>query len=330
MNQEGAPLRRRNVPAVVERDLRHAVERALRSRLDEIVADSSAGAPDGRIHDERRQVAALVVHLLSRTVRDGSVEAARDGIGELQQLAAARGIEASTLFAFVYLVERAALDGLAVDPALGATTDSWPAAVSLLRRGSFDVLAAYAERLRSIPDAAAISDPHTGLHVRPVFEAIFAREVIRASRRGDAVALLLFDVDHLASINASHGRSVGDRVLERVSVLIRGFFRQADWVGKSGDDDVAVLLTGKDVDRAGQLAEEVREMVETRMQAGGFDGADTPVTVSGAVAVWPFAEGATPDADRLRTQAESALARAKRLGRNRVERAGPYSVPISS
>lgn len=331
MDPDGLALRRTSAIPPVERDLRSAVESTLRSSAESIAADASAGAPEGLDREQRRRLGSLIVQVLSRTVRDGGVESASGTVAELQQLVVDRDIPVNRLFGFVYFVERTALDELALDSALGATTEAWPAAAALVRRASFDMLAACAERLRSTPGALAICDPHTGIQIRSVFEAVVAKELGRASRRGEALALLLFDVDHLSRINAAHGRAVGDRVLERVGILIRGFFRQADWVGQLGDDDVAVLLTGKDAGQAEHLAEGVRHTIESRMQAPGPDAeGEASVTVSSAVAVWSFSEGVTPDPDRLRAQAESALARAKRLGRNRVERAGPYSAPVSS
>jgi diguanylate cyclase (GGDEF)-like protein len=317
----------------MERDLREAVERALMSAAESIAADAFAGAPGDLNREQCRRVGLLIVQLLSRTVRHGGGETSGDLITELHQLMVDRGVSVDRLFGYVYLVERTALDELASNPALGATTEPWPLLAALIRRASFDVLAACATLLRATPDAASIVDPQTGIQSRAIFETMVAKELGRAARRGEAVGLLLFDVDHLSYINAAYGRAIGDRVLERVRILIKGFFRQADWVGKSGDDEIGVLLTGRDAEQASQLAEEVRRTVEARMRIEAREpdgGGDTTVTVSGAVALWTFSEGATADPDRLRAQAESARARAKRLGRNRIERAGPYSAPISS
>jgi GGDEF domain-containing protein len=131
-------------------------------------------------------------------------------------------------FTFVYLTERAALDELAVEESIGATSELWPLAAQLVRRASFDVLAGYAERVQLKPGGATTTDQLTTLLSRAVLELVLAREVERAGRFGYAFSLILFDVDHLAEINKTYGYGVGDRILERLGILIRGFFRQVE------------------------------------------------------------------------------------------------------
>ena len=60
---------------------------------------------------------------------------------------------------------------------------------------------------------------------------------------GYAVSLILFDVDRLSEINQQHGYGVGDKVLERLGILIRQYFRQHDWVARHSEDSIAVLLS---------------------------------------------------------------------------------------
>ena len=81
-----------------------------------------------------------------------------------------------------------------------------------------------------------------------MFDAVLAKELERAGRFGDAVSLILFDVDRLSTINKQHGYGVGDRMLERLGILIRQYFRQHDWVARllGGFDRGAV-----DADRRG-------------------------------------------------------------------------------
>src|SRR6185295_3936264 len=97
-------------------------------------------------------------------------------------------------------------------------------------------------------------------------------------------SLILFDVDKLSSINKDHGYGVGDRILERLGILIRTYFRQHDWVGRHSEDSIAVLLVRTDAGHAKDLAERVRATVEERL---GFTDHRTDsmviVTVTAAV-----------------------------------------------
>jgi GGDEF domain-containing protein len=157
-------------------------------------------------------------------VREGRVDA-RDGfVADLHRLALERSLPVERLFTFVYLLERTVLDELALSEKIGATTEPWPLAAQLVRRASFDLLAGYTARAQLDPSDAAITDRLTTLYTRPMFDAVLAKELERAGRFGYPVSLILFDVDRLSAINKQHGYGVGDRVLERLGILVRQYF----------------------------------------------------------------------------------------------------------
>jgi diguanylate cyclase (GGDEF)-like protein len=159
-----------------------------------------------------------------------------------------------------------------------------------------------------------------------MLEAVLAKELERAGRFGDAVSLILFDVDRLSAINRQHGYGVGDRILERLGILIRQYFRQHDWVARHSEDSIAVLLTRTDAEHVTELAERVRATVEERL---GFtdhrNDQVVNVTLSAAVINLRVAIGDVIDPERVLADAEHAVDRAKQQGRNRVERVDGYS-----
>jgi len=177
-------------------------------------------------------------------------------------------------------------------PGIGATSEPWPLAAQLVRRASFDLLAGYTERSQLEPSHTAITDKLTTLYTRPMFDAVLAKELERAARFNVPLSLILFDVDRLSSINKQHGYGVGDKVLERLGILMRQYFRQHDWVARYAEDAIAVLLTRTEGEHASELAERVRATVEERL---GFTDhlseRAVPVTVS---PVPPPATGTVP------------------------------------
>ena len=186
--------------------------------------------------------------------------------------------------------------------------------------------AAYTERAQLEPSDAAIIDKLTTLYTRPMLDAVLAKEVERAGRFGyrdfaDSVRRRS-PVDD----QQEHGYGVGDRILERLGILIRQYFRQHDWVARHSEDSIAVLLTRTDAEHATELAERVRATVEERL---GFTDHRTdrpvPVTLSAAVINVQVAVGDVIDPERLLADAEAAVERAKQQGRNRVERVDGYS-----
>jgi diguanylate cyclase (GGDEF)-like protein len=311
-------------------DLRPQVASALMQRAD-VLADDAAAVFQftGEPLDQEycRRIGHALVELLASAVRDGRVDPRGGPMTDVRRLALDRSLPIDRLFAMMYLTERTAIDDLATDEGIGATAEAWPVVAQLVRRASFDVLAGFSHRAQLEPThPEAVIDPLTTLYTRPVLDAVLAKSVHRAGRYGERLSLILFDVDDLAAINAAHGYGVGDRILERLGILVRGFFRQYDWVARHGEDSIAVLLSRTEPDQAVALAEKVCGTVAERLELVDHrDGTPVQVTVSAGVVNVRGVDGETLDAERLMADAEAAVERAKRAGRNRVERVDGYS-----
>ena len=306
-------------------DLREDVARILVDRLDIIISDAIVlfpfSAPQPLDADYCSRLGNVLVQLLATAVREGQVDSRLGLVVNLQRLVAERALPVERLFHFVCLTERSALDELALAERIGSTSESWPLASQLVRRGSFDLLAAFTDRIQQDPSASAVRDRLTTLYTRAMMDAVLGTVLQRAERSHSPVALLVFDVDMLSEINESYGYGVGDRVLERMGIQIREYFRQEDWVFRHADDSIAVLLAETNADDAAALARHVLGMVEERL---GFRDHRTEtrvkVSVSAAVVAAQQLEGSLVDRERVVFEAEAALARAKRIGRGSIER----------
>jgi diguanylate cyclase (GGDEF)-like protein len=314
----------------IQEDLRQRIAAAIQDRGSVLVWDTVAIFPFSGTEllepEYCNRMGEIVIQLLEMAIRDGKVDSRGGVVADLHRVTLERNLTAGRLFTFVYLLERSALDELALSETIGATSEPWPLVAQLVRRASFDVLAAYTERVQLEPTEAAIVDKLTTVHTRPMFDAVLAKELERASRAGQSVSLILFDVDHLSTINQGHGYGVGDRILERLGILIRQYFRQHDWVARHSEDSIVVLLSGTDAAHASELAERVRSTVEERLEFVDHR-TDRPVrvTISAAVVNLEVAVGDVIDPERLLADAETAVERAKQDGRNRVVRIDGYS-----
>ena len=309
----------------VQDDLRRRISSLLIVRADIVSSDTVAIFPfsgaDSLDAGYCGRVGHLLVQLLAFAVRDGRLEARGGFVADLYRVVLERTLTIERLFTFTYLLERTALDELALDETIGATSEPWPLVAQLVRRASFDLLAAYAERSQLEPSSAAIIDPLTTLHTRPVLDAALAKAVDHAGRFGDPLSLILFDVDHLSAINTNYGYGVGDRILERLGILIRMFFRQYDWIARHSEDSIAVLLTRTDPDPASELAERVVATVQERLELTDHRSEQpVRVTLSAAIINLAVSVGDVIDPERLMADVEAAVERAKAAGRNRVER----------
>lgn len=306
-------------------ELRAHVARSLHGHAEVIARDAVALFPFAGVEqvaaDDRAPLAERIVHLLTSAVRDSALDGGDILVSELAQLAERKNLSARTLFTVVYLVERAAVDALTLDDSFGMTAAPWPTLAQTVRRAAFDLCGAMAERVGGGAMAPTITDPLTTLHTRAVFVAAVEKEIQRSERFGEPFALMLIDVDRLADINGRYGYGAGDRVLERVGILVRKYFRDTDWVARLGEDTFAVLLPNIVGHNAERLAERMRITVQERLQLHDHRSDQAfPVTISVGVLIADSVER-SEQAERLITAGQEAIDRAKIAGGNRIERA---------
>jgi diguanylate cyclase (GGDEF)-like protein/excisionase family DNA binding protein len=305
-------------------ELRRHVANHVSERRDVIVADTVATFPvtaDSRRLDANYcvRLGNVVTRLLADAIVDGRIDARGSGISELAALVNDREVSPDQLFTFVHILMTTAIDELSLDDRVGVNTEPWPQASQIVRRAAFDLLGAWSTRLMYMPQHGAIEDSLTTLHTRPVLDAVLPKECCRAERFEHWLTMMLIDIDGLSAINKSHGYGVGDRILERMGILLRTYFREHDWVARYAEDCVAVLLPETTPADALALAERTRTMVADRLTLRDYRTEERIlVTVSVAVTSARALEGEPIDHVKLAKEVEAALDRAKSSGRNRV------------
>ena len=109
----------------------------------------------------------------------------------------------------------------------------------------------------------SITDDLTGLYNHRHFYKKLEAEMVRAQRQNLPLSLLMFDLDNFKRYNDTHGHIEGDRVLEKIGKIISQCIRQkVDSGYRYGGDEFAVILIGVKVDRASEIAERIRTLVE--------------------------------------------------------------------
>ncbi len=163
-------------------------------------------------------------------------------------------------------------------------------------------------RLHGAEQRRALTDQLTGLANRVRLMSAIETE-IGAAKRGRGPALVVADLDGLAEVNERYGRAAGDELLRAFADSLWRHLRPSDLAARIGDDEFAVLVTGPNADRAGELAHRLcAELGAAQVPAGG---------TSAGFGVATYHRGES--ADELLAAAETALARAKAAGPGRVE-----------
>jgi diguanylate cyclase (GGDEF)-like protein len=332
MNSSRGHVEQNSQPLDRPTALRWELADLLLKRADVIVADTVAlfplSSPRRLEADYCLRLGHVFVRLIADAVRAEASDARSGTIVDLIALIHERGLTPEQVFNFAYLCLTSALDEISLDPHVGATSDLWPRVSTMTRKAVFDVLAAWTARSIDAPTEVAITDVLTTLHTRPVLDAALAKESYRAERFAHWLSLIMFDVDNLSDINRAYGYGVGDRVLERLGILLRSYFRQHDWVARYSEDTIAVLLPETSPEDALPLAERARLMVQERLTFRDHrTDQRVEVSVSTAVVSARAAEGEPVDVQRVLAEAEAATVRAKVSGRNVVEHV-PLTPPV--
>lgn len=168
----------------------------------------------------------------------------------------------------------------------------------------------------------AVTDELTGLFNLRHFHETLDTELERTRRFGTEVGLVLLDIDDFKSVNDNYGHQQGDLVLIEVARALRNLSRDIDEPARYGGEEMAVVLPQTDIAGAELAAERMRIAVED-LRIDRLDGeGPLRITASFGVAALPFC---ARDKAGLIAEADAALYRAKRAGKNRVARAEPVT-----
>lgn len=154
-------------------------------------------------------------------------------------------------------------------------------------------------------------DPLTGLGNRRCMESRMPALLRAAEAAGQVLTLALIDADHFKLINEQLGHTVGDRVLQQLAQMLRDNTRGSDLLLRYGGEEFLVLFPDTVPDRAFEVCERLRQCVESFPWDGIAPGLQVTLSI-GLASSPPYAT------DLLISRADSAMYRAKHLGRNRV------------
>ena len=168
-------------------------------------------------------------------------------------------------------------------------------------------------RLSENVERLAVTDDLTQVYNYRFLKTALRREIKRAGRFRQDLALVMIDVDNLKSYNDRHGHLRGSHLLKEIAGLLAAQVRSFDLVAKYGGDEFTLILP--QTEREGAMA--VGERVRAAVAGHAFPLAPAgQITVSLGVAVFPYDAA---DASGLIQASDRALYTAKQQGRNRVE-----------
>lgn len=161
----------------------------------------------------------------------------------------------------------------------------------------------------------ALTDGLTGIANRRCFDERLEDLTAEATNEGDALCLLIGDIDHFKAFNDTHGHRVGDQVLKQVALTLTQCIKGRDLGARYGGEEFAVILPQTDLSGAEKVSEQIRQSIEKKrikMKSSG----QTLGAITMSIGASQYVPGESPSA--LIERADRGLYRAKREGRNRT------------
>ena len=155
----------------------------------------------------------------------------------------------------------------------------------------------------------ATTDSLTGLLNRRAFEDKISSDFVNARRRQRPLSILVLDIDDFKKRNDLYGHAAGDEALRHIGVALQKLHRADDGAARIGGEEFAVVLPETTAEQACLVAEQVQELLELG------DNEFPHITISVRVASLTTA---TKNWETLLTQADAAMYKAKKTGKDRV------------
>ena len=168
--------------------------------------------------------------------------------------------------------------------------------------------------MRSKLDYLSSYDSVTGLPNRDLFTGKLGRHVSIAGSDQEAIAVLAIDIDRFKYINEIYGLETGNKVLKQVAESLSVSVNKGDTVGRLGSDEFGIVLY--DIKRPADVVLFVKMIMKNVPQIIMSGGEEISVTLATGIAMYPE-DG--KDALTLMKNADTALSKAKGLGRNRYQ-----------
>lgn len=162
----------------------------------------------------------------------------------------------------------------------------------------------------------ATTDDLTGLMNRRHFMTLAEHELKRAQRYGQAVSLLMIDLDHFKQMNDRYGHASGDAVLCDFAQSIRSELREPDAFARLGGEEFAILLPQTELEGASFVAQRILSKLASRELL--LEG--QRVTYSASIGYVSHGSHAASNEtlDSLLRAADQALYQAKAMGRRQA------------
>lgn len=173
--------------------------------------------------------------------------------------------------------------------------------------------------LSTIRELAIHDDLTRAYNRRQMYEEL-KREKATADRTGGIFSIALFDLDHFKKINDTYGHLKGDDVLKYLIHSIRHEIREIDSISRYGGEEFIIIMSGTDAKGVEECAYRIKNNIKN-LKFPGFPESFR-ITISTGITTYHPVESI----DELIARSDSAMYKAKSMGRNQVAIENPVKI----
>ena len=160
----------------------------------------------------------------------------------------------------------------------------------------------------------AIKDRLTNVYNRTYFDELLRKEFLFHKRANLPLSLIFIDLDDFKKINDTFGHICGDEILKKVAMSLKSNVRESDYVCRYGGEEFVIILKNTNFEKAMKKAESLRKIINSIELLCNAN----QIGVSASLGVSTFENGNFKSEKRLLAEADSAMYKAKELGKNMV------------
>lgn len=162
----------------------------------------------------------------------------------------------------------------------------------------------------------ALKDTLTGIYNRGYIYKKLPVDIISASLSEQSLSIIMADIDFFKKVNDTYGHLTGDYTLKSFADTLSGCIRrEGDWVSRYGGEEFLICLPGAGVEKAIEIAEQMRRNVENNVILCG----EHTIRITASFGVCSIKPTTGASLANLIERADQKLYVAKNNGRNRVE-----------
>jgi len=164
-------------------------------------------------------------------------------------------------------------------------------------------------------NALIIREDLTGLFSQTYIRQRLEEEHYRSKRYNHPLSLLMIDLENFKTLNDRYGHAAGDHLLRYFSRLVIDSLRPSDIAAHYSGEEFLIILPETTREEAHEVAERLRTRTSLYPFRIDSNNEDIPFTISIGISSHP---GDGQSADDLIAQADMALNKAKKDGKNKI------------